>query len=101
MRAVMGEFAELTVFAREAMLKGDFTLLSKLMDRNFDTRCKIYQISRMNMEIIKMARSIGASAKFSGSGGAIIGIYQDEDMYIKLEQELKKLNTIVFKPRLE
>jgi glucuronokinase len=48
--------------------------------------------------MIETARSVGASAKFAGSGGAIIGIYRDETMYANLQSELGKIGCIVVKP---
>ena len=48
--------------------------------------------------MIEMARSIGASAKFTSSGGAIIGTYGDEAMYEKLSYELNLRNITVIKP---
>ena len=35
--------------------------------------------------MVEAARDIGASAKFTGSGGAIVGTYEDEAMFQKLE----------------
>ena len=49
-------------------------------------------------EIINCARNLGASSKFCGSGGAIVGIYKDENMYQRLELEMKTLRARVIKP---
>ena len=68
------------------------------MDQNFDLRCKIMNISESNMELVKTARKCGASAKFSGSGGAIIGMYDDDEMLQRLIVNLRKLNALVIKP---
>ena len=83
---------------REAIIGKDYSLLNKLIDRNFDLRCKIMNISDSNMEMIHAARNCGASAKFSGSGGAIIGIYKDDEMLRKLIVTLNKINARVIKP---
>jgi glucuronokinase len=48
--------------------------------------------------MVKTARSCGASAKFSGSGGAIIGMYKDDEMLRKLILALNKINARVIKP---
>jgi glucuronokinase len=50
------------------------------------------------MELVNTARECGASAKFSGSGGAIIGMYQDDEMLRKLIINLRKINARVIKP---
>jgi glucuronokinase len=38
--------------------------------------------------MIMRARAVGASAKFAGSGGAIIGIYQSDSMFDQLQSTL-------------
>jgi glucuronokinase len=72
--------------------------ISDLMDRNFDIRKNIIPISKGNLELIGAARSSGASAKFTGSGGAIIGTYTDEIMFEKLARNMKAINASVIKP---
>jgi glucuronokinase len=54
---------------------------------NFDLRRKIYGddiIGEENLQMIRIARSLGAPAKFPGSGGAVIGMYENEDQYNRL-----------------
>ena len=55
-------------------------------------------ISDSNLELVETARKCGASAKFSGSGGAIIGMYKDDQMLSSLVVNLKKINARVIKP---
>ena len=38
--------------------------------------------------MIMRSRAVGASAKFAGSGGAIIGVYQDDSMFDQLQSTL-------------
>jgi len=68
------ELADVAVEGRQAILNGDHKTLNQLIDHNFDLRCKIMNISESNMEFVRVARSSGVSAKFSGSVGAIIGM---------------------------
>ena len=96
----MVKFASLAARAREALLAGDAPLLAKLMDENFDTRRSIYQLPAAQMEMVEVARSVGASAKFAGSGGAIIGTYQDETMLEALQTALAKIRCALIRPRL-
>ena len=56
------------------------------------------QISDDNMEMVKIARSCGASAKFAGSGGSIIGIYRDDEMLNRLKNGLKEVIARVIRP---
>ena len=83
---------------RDCLLKGEVEKISCLLNANFDRRRKIYKISRENIAMIETARSVGASAKFSGSGGAVVGIYQNETMYQDLVKALKALHIKVIKP---
>ena len=81
----------------ELLNKGNKNI-GDLIDRNFDIRQSVIPISDGNMELIKAARSSGASAKFTGSGGAIIGTYTDEAMYENLVKNMKAIDASVIKP---
>ncbi len=96
----MHRFAELTVAAKAALLAGDVRELSRLMDENFDTRRSICQLHPAHIEVVETARRAGASAKFAGSGGAIIGIYRDEATFARLRQTLEPLGCRVLKPMI-
>jgi glucuronokinase len=96
--AAMQQFGELTVQARRALETRDVPLLNRLMDANFDLRRTIQPITPKQLELVEVARRCGASAKFAGSGGAIIGIYQDEPMFRRLEEDLQGLGCQVLKP---
>jgi glucuronokinase len=94
----LGEIASLAEQGKQAILNRDFESLGRLMNRNFDLRSKIMNISDSNKKLIATARACGASAKFTGSGGSIIGIYKDDDMLKKLMLSLKEINARVIKP---
>jgi len=94
----LAELAGLAEQGKVVLLKKDYPGLNKLIDKNFDLRCKIMKISESNMELVMKARNCGASAKFSGSGGAIIGMYEDDEMLQRLIINLKKINARVIKP---
>jgi len=96
----MKHFAQLTAQGREALLNRDQELLATLIDENFDTRQKIYNLSDWQAQMVKTARRCGATAKFAGSGGAIIGTYQDEAMFGKLQTHLAKIGSRTIKPQL-
>ena len=92
------KLADVAEEGKQALLNHDEQTLNRLIDRNFDLRCKIMNISESNMELVRVARASGASAKFSGSGGAIIGMYPDDETLSKLVVNLKKINARVIKP---
>ena len=83
---------------KEALLKGDVDKLGALMDENFDLRARIMHINKGNTDLVDTARNTGASAKYAGSGGSIIGIYKDRKMFDELSARLGKLGATVIKP---
>jgi glucuronokinase len=72
--------------------------MNELINQNFDLRRTVMNISDSNVQLVETARSCGASAKFAGSGGSIIGFYKDDEQLIKLIIEMKKINARVIKP---
>jgi glucuronokinase len=94
----MGRCAALAAQAREALHKGDVERLNRCINDNFDQRRGIYQLPRGQLAMIDTARGVGASANFAGSGGAIVGLYQDEAMYQSLEKALGEIGCRVLKP---
>jgi len=94
----LAEIGDLAEKGKQALQIQDYQTLNQLIDRNFDLRSEIMNISESNREMVRVARDCGASAKFSGSGGAIIGMYEDDDMLGRLMVHLKKINARVIKP---
>jgi len=94
----LNQIANLADEGKQALLQKDVAKLNELMNTNFDLRSKIMNINESNMEMIRTARCCGASAKFAGSGGSIIGVYKDDDMLTRLIIELKKIKARVIKP---
>lgn len=96
----LNRIAALAEEGKEVIMKRDHKRLFELMNENFDERQKAMSISDSNLELVQTARECGASAKFTGSGGSIIGIYKDDDMLKKLIIELKAINARVIKPHI-
>src|SRR5262249_48429362 len=69
---------------RSCLLNGRHERLKELVNANFDLRSKIYQIDRGNLEMVHTARQAGATSNFAGSGGAIVGTYEDRGMFDRL-----------------
>ncbi len=82
---VIRGMTQLAAFADEgytALKQGDFGTFGELMNQNFDLRQRLYgddAINGHNLQMIEIARSHGLPAKFPGSGGAIVGIYDDPE----------------------
>ena len=66
----------------------DVRRLHQLLNRNFDLRSSLYNIRPSHRRMIDTARSVGASAKFAGSGGSVVGTYADESMFERLRDVL-------------
>ena len=94
-------WADLASQARDLLLKGEGKRIGPLLDANFDKRREIYKVGEGNLRMVDAARSVGASAKFTGSGGAIVGTYDDEAMFEKLQSKLKPLGVHVLKPFIQ
>jgi len=94
----MHALAKLTDEARAAIEAQDMQQLHRLVNRNFAIRKSICAISTHHLSMVDAARSVGASAKFAGSGGAIVGTYQGEEMFEKLKSVLAKIRCEVIKP---
>ncbi len=96
----MKHFAELAAEGREALLRCDAGRLAKLMNENFDTRRRIYNLTPWQVQMVDVARACGASAKFAGSGGAIVGTYDDEAMFQDLSRAMTAIGSRLFKPQV-
>ena len=99
--AAMLKFAALAALARDAILNHDTVRLATLIDENFNTRRSICQLATKHVQMIEVARSAGASAKFAGSGGAIVGTYSDAAMFERLKSDLGAIGCQVIKPILD
>jgi galactokinase/mevalonate kinase-like predicted kinase len=95
----MNTIADLARQARECL--GDYHALAALINKNFDTRRSIYNLNSKHIRMVELAREIGASAKFAGSGGSIIGTYRDEEMFERLKQAFESEGCAVIIPIME
>lgn len=96
----MKEWAALAEEFKLAMENGNYSRIHELINRNYDLRESLIPISEDNKRMVYLARSSGASAKFTGSGGAIIGTYSDEIQFEKLRQILSENQIELIKPQI-
>ena len=94
----MRQFADLAVQGREALLARDAQRLGRLMNANFDLRRSICQIAPGQLEMVELARAVGATAKFAGSGGAILGTYPDAATWQRLKAAMEQIGCLVIRP---
>ena len=98
--AAMSEFADIAQKGRDAIVQGRIGELKTLIDANFDLRDRIFNVAEANRNMVMVARSVGASAKFAGSGGDIVGTYEDEDQYSRLVAALHGIGCQTIKPNI-
>ena len=99
--SAMTRFAGLAADGRGALLARDVRLLARLIDANFDTRRTIYRLPQWQIDMVDAARSCGASAKFAGSGGAILGTYEDEATFERVRQRLAEIGSRTIRPQVD
>ena len=100
--AAIEEWAALTTDMLKAVKNNDLATVAALINRNFDLRCEVCSgsISEKNRRMVEIARKCGASAKFTGSGGAIIGTYENDSMFEQLKTRLKAFDVEVIRPSI-
>ena len=74
----MARKAALVDEAVAALGAGRRDRLGPIMDRDFDLRRSVYDLPADQVRMIDIARRHGSHAKFAGSGGAAIGICEDD-----------------------
>ena len=79
-------------------MDGNHRNFSSLMDENFDLRRRIMLIGEGDLSFIEAARSLGTSAKLTGSGGAIIGVLEGDRMKEQIQEGLGALGARVIEP---
>jgi len=96
----MRRLAELPDAARQALERRDYLRLGELIDENFEIRRSICRLPEAQVGMVRRARRAGATAKFAGSGGAIIGTLPEEDVWPRLEHQMAEIGCRVIRPRL-
>ncbi|XP_006297903.2 glucuronokinase 1 [Capsella rubella] len=90
----MKEVGNLAEEGRIALLNKDHSKLVELMNRNFDIRRRMFGdecLGGMNIEMVEVARRVGAASKFTGSGGAVVVFCPEGPSQVKLlEEECRK-----------
>ncbi|OEL14248.1 Glucuronokinase 1, partial [Dichanthelium oligosanthes] len=83
----MKEVAQLALDGHRALLQKDYTELARLMNRNFDLRREMFGddvLGSVNIKMVDVARTVGASSKFTGSGGAVVALCPDGEAQVEL-----------------
>jgi glucuronokinase len=57
-------------------------------------------LPQWQIDMVETARGCGASAKFAGSGGAIVGSYDGEPMFAAVRDHLAAIGSKTVKPQV-
>ena len=96
--SAMREFAEYTDSAKDSLQRRCVAGLHELINRNFSKRQQICDLSPSHVAMVQLARGTGASAKFAGSSGAVIGTYRDDEQFAALRDAFAQIGCEVFRP---
>eukprot|EP00039_Didymoeca_costata_P022849 m.5353 g.5353 ORF g.5353 m.5353 type:complete len:619 (+) comp3281_c0_seq1:104-1960(+) len=88
----MRTFADITDRGKQAIEAKDYGALADLMDENFALRHTLYGdagVGLANLKMINIAKKHGSAAKFSGSGGAVVGMCRDTANLDAIQKEMQ------------
>ena len=94
----MRDWAAMTDRVRDMLLQGRKDEIAPILNEGFNLRRRIYRIGEGNVRMVDTARECGASATFTGSGGAIVGTCDDEAMFRRLQERLGQIGVRVMRP---
>ncbi|PWA34306.1 glucuronokinase G [Artemisia annua] len=89
----MEQVANLALEGKTAILEKDYAKLADLMNKNFDLRRQMFgdaALGALNIEMVEVARSVGAASKFTGSGGAVVAYCPDGPSQVELLEDACK-----------
>ena len=64
--------------AADAIDRGDLASLGVAMDQTFDLRSELLDLDARHVEMVEAVRRAGCHANYTGSGGAVIALCNDE-----------------------
>lgn len=102
LQVLMRELADLARRGRQALIDGAGAgALAELMRRNFAIRRELFgdaALGRDSLEMIEVAESVGAAAKFAGSGGALVCLCPDGEGQVRRLREACAAAGLVCRP---
>ncbi len=85
-RSIMAELASLANTARDALLHGERDVFLSCMDRSMDQRLRLMPaMDPRYRALIDVGRAAGSHVAFPGSGGAVVGSFDDAAHLQRLE----------------
>lgn len=94
-------WASMAQQARELLTAGRGGEIGPLLNEAFDLRASLVRISPGNLELVQRGRDQGAFTQFSGSGGAIIGVYDgDPERLVRLRTSYAQMGAQLIVPQI-
>jgi galactokinase/mevalonate kinase-like predicted kinase len=87
----MSRLADAARGARAALLAGDLQRVCLHVDESFELRRRMLDLDARCVEMVAVARANGASANYTGSGGAIVAIRRDAPRLDRVERALRAI----------
>lgn len=78
--AAMDRLAALAREAAAALSAGDVARLGAAMDATYEERARLVDLRADHVALVEGARAAGASANYTGSGGAVVGVSRNGDL---------------------
>ena len=79
LKATVAGLADAARAARDALLAGDQAGFASAVDRTLDLRSRLMELDSASLDMARIARSCGAAANYTGSGGAIVAVATSAD----------------------
>ncbi|MDQ6607820.1 MAG: hypothetical protein M3Z06_14895, partial [Actinomycetota bacterium] len=95
------ELARAARAARDALLAGDAVELCRSVDASFEARRAMLVLDPRHVEMIELAQAAGASANYTGSGGAIVCVCRDEAERLAVDEALAGAGCEVARVRVQ
>ncbi len=96
--SALDELAGCAREARRALLAGDHAAFADCVDGSFDARRRMLPLDSHHVAMIETARSHGACANYTGSGGAVVAVCGDEDHRRTVRTELQRAGCETIEP---
>lgn len=97
----MKTFPQLAARGRVALEEHDAATFRDLVNENFDLRASIWNLRARDIEMVELARHHGAACKFTGSGGAVVGVMPHEEDYSAIASAFKDASFNIIRPTID
>lgn len=94
-RDTMTSLAGLVLEGLASLRWGDHEQFGVLVERTMELRRGLGPLPSRQIELIDLAASLEAPATFAGSGGAVVGLYRDDEHLITLDAAFQHLDAKV------